>query len=114
MARKILIDCDPGLDDALALLLAHGDPNLELVGVTTVGGNVGLQKTTANALRLREYLGFTKVPVAAGAAEPLVRPAVDAAHVHGEHGLGSVTLPDATLPADGRRAAEFIVDALQG
>jgi purine nucleosidase len=113
MAKKILIDCDPGLDDALALLLAHGDPDLELVGVTTVGGNVGLQKTTANALRLREYLGFPKVPVAAGAAAPLVRPAVDAAHVHGEHGLGSVTLPDATLPVDGRRAAEFIVDALR-
>ena len=113
MARKILIDCDPGLDDALALLLAHGDPDLELVGVTTVGGNVGLQKTTANALRLREYLGFPKVPVAAGAAEPLVRPAVDAAHVHGEHGLGSVRLPDATLPVEGRRAAEFIVDALR-
>ncbi len=113
MARKILLDCDPGLDDALALLLAHGDPNIDLVGVTTVGGNVGLQKTTANALRLREYLGFPTVPVASGAAQPLVRPAVDAAHVHGEHGLGSVVLPDATLPLDPRSAAEFIVDALR-
>ena len=113
MARKILLDCDPGLDDALALLLAHGDPNLDLVGVTTVGGNVGLQKTTANALRLREYLGFPTVPVASGAAQPLVRAAVDAAHVHGEHGLGSVVLPDATLPLDPRSAAEFIVSALR-
>ncbi len=52
MAKKVLIDCDPGLDDALALLLAHGDPGLELVGVTTVGGNVGLDRTTENALRV--------------------------------------------------------------
>lgn len=114
MAKKLLLDCDPGLDDALALLLAHGDPDLELVGVTTVGGNVGLQKTTANALRLREYLGFTSVPVARGAAEPLVRKPVDAAHVHGEHGLGSIVLPDASLPVDDRSAAQFIIDTLRG
>ena len=71
MAKKILLDCDPGLDDALALLLAHGDPNLELVGVTTVGGNVGLPRTTANALALREYLHFEQVPIARGAGAPL-------------------------------------------
>jgi purine nucleosidase len=67
MTFKILLDCDPGLDDALALLLAHGDPNIDLVAVTTVGGNVSIEKTTRNALELREYLGFTEVPVAAGA-----------------------------------------------
>jgi purine nucleosidase len=113
MARKILIDCDPGLDDALALLLAHGDPDLELVGVTTVGGNVGLQNTTRNALQLREYLGFDKVPVAKGAAEPLTREARNASHVHGEGGLGSVVLPDATLPLSEQHAVDFIVQTLK-
>lgn len=113
VAKKVLIDCDPGLDDALALLLAHGDPGLELVGVTTVGGNVGLDRTTENALRLREYLKFPTVPVAAGAGEPLVRPAVTAEHVHGQSGLGSVELPAATLPLDGRHAVDLIVQLIR-
>lgn len=113
MSRKILIDCDPGLDDALALLLAHGDPGLELVGVTTVGGNVKLENTTRNALQLREYLGFAKVPVAAGAAGPLTRQARDAAHVHGAGGLGDVVLPEATLPVHDDHAVDFIIDTLR-
>jgi len=113
MARSILIDCDPGLDDALALLLAHGDPNLNLVGVTTVGGNVGLETTTRNALQLREYLGFDKVPVAAGAAEPLTRQVRDAAHVHGAGGLGDVVLPEAVLEAHDDHAVDFIIDTLR-
>ncbi|MCU1579954.1 MAG: nucleoside hydrolase [Rhodoglobus sp.] len=113
MAHNILLDCDPGLDDALALLLAHGDPNLVLVGVTTVGGNVGLQNTTRNALQLREYLKFPAVPVSAGAAEPLTREVRDAAHVHGAGGLGNVVLPEATLPVTGQHAADFIIDTLR-
>lgn len=113
MAHSILLDCDPGLDDALALLLAHGDPTLELVGVTTVGGNVGLQTVTKNALELREYLRFPTVPVSAGAAEPLTRAARDAAHVHGAGGLGSVTLPAATLPLSGSHAVDFIIETLR-
>jgi purine nucleosidase len=120
MASKILLDCDPGLDDALALLLAHGDPDLELVGVTTVGGNVTLEHTSRNALELREYLGFTSVPIAAGAAGPIVpetasavREARDAAQVHGERGLGDVVLPAATLPLSGRHAVDFIIDTIR-
>ncbi len=113
MARQILLDCDPGLDDALALLLAHGDPNLELVGVTTVGGNVKLENTTRNALQLREYLRFDKVPVAQGAAEPLTREVRDAAHVHGAGGLGNVVLPEATLPLDKRHAVDLIIETLK-
>jgi purine nucleosidase len=113
MAHNILLDCDPGLDDALALLLAHGDPNLVLVGVTTVGGNVGLQNTTRNALQLREYLKFPTVPVSAGAAEPLTREVRDAAHVHGAGGLGNVVLPEATLPVTGQHAADFIIETLR-
>jgi len=109
MSHKILLDCDPGLDDALALLLAHGDPNIELVGVTTVGGNVGLDNTTRNALQLREYLRFPTVPISAGAGEPLKGEVRDAAHVHGAEGLGNVVLPEATLPLTGQHAADFII-----
>ncbi len=109
---RLILDCDPGLDDALALLLAHADPRLELVAVTTVGGNVGLAATTRNALRLREYLGFDSVPVAAGAEEPLVRVAENAAHVHGDSGLGDLVLPDARLDVDPAHAVELIVETL--
>lgn len=112
-AKKLLLDCDPGLDDALALVLAHGDPNLELVAVTTVGGNVALENTTRNALELREYLGFTDVPVAAGAAGPLVREARNAAEVHGVGGLGDVILPEARLPLDGAHAVDLIINTLR-
>jgi purine nucleosidase len=113
MPYSIILDCDPGLDDALALLLAHGDPDLRLVGVTTVGGNVSLDKTIRNALELREYLGFTDVPVSAGAEGPLARPLVDASHVHGPRGLGDVALPAATLPDTGEHAADFIVTTVR-
>lgn len=111
-AKKLLLDCDPGLDDALAILLAHGDPQLELVAVTAVGGNVSLETTTRNALDLREYLGFPQVPVAAGAAGPLVREARNAAEVHGIGGLGDVVLPRASLPLDPRGAVELIVETI--
>lgn len=111
--RKLLIDCDPGLDDALALLLAHGDPDLELVAVTTVGGNVALQNTTRNALELREYIGFTHVPVAAGAAGPLVREPKNAAEVHGPGGLGDVILPKSKLPPDAAHAIDVIINTLR-
>lgn len=110
---KLLLDCDPGLDDALALLLAHSDPTLELVGVTTVGGNVALDNTTRNALELREYLGFTEVPVASGAVGPLVRETKNAAEVHGPGGLGDVILPHATLPVDERTAIQLIIETLR-
>lgn len=112
-AKKLLLDCDPGLDDALALVLAHGDPNLDLVAVTTVGGNVALENTTRNALELREYLGFTGIPVAAGAAGPLVREAKNAAEVHGAGGLGDVILPKAELPLDGAHAVDLIINTLE-
>jgi purine nucleosidase len=113
MSFKILLDCDPGLDDALALLLAHGDPTIELVAVTTVGGNVSIEKTTRNALELREYLGFTDVPIAAGAGEPLTGAVQSAEHVHGEDGLGDVTLPAATLPVSTSSAVDLLLATVQ-
>jgi inosine-uridine nucleoside N-ribohydrolase len=96
----IVLDCDPGHDDAIALLLALASPELELLGVTTVYGNQTLEKTTANALRVLELAGRADVPVAAGAEEPLARERVVAAHVHGESGLDGPALPPpATEPA---------------
>ncbi|WP_248959309.1 nucleoside hydrolase [Sphaerisporangium perillae] len=111
--KKIIIDCDPGIDDALAITLAHGSPALSILGVTTVGGNVDLAYTTGNALRLREFLGFPGVPVIPGSAGALLRSRVNAASVHGEHGLGGARLPEATLPVGEGHAADFIIETLK-
>ncbi len=110
---KLLIDCDPGIDDALALALAAGSPYLEVVGVTTVGGNVDLARTTANALALREFLDLGDVPVTPGAAGALLRKTVRAAHVHGSTGLGDAVLPPPTRPACEGHAVDFIVNTLR-
>jgi inosine-uridine nucleoside N-ribohydrolase len=93
MTTAILLDCDPGHDDAIALLLALASPELELLGVTTVAGNQTLEKTTANAIRVLDFVGCDDVPVAAGASAPLVREPYVAAHVHGESGLDGPDLP---------------------
>ena len=89
----VIIDCDPGHDDAIALLLALASPEIELVGVTTVHGNQTLDKTTDNALRVLALVGREDVPVAMGADRPLVREPHVAAHVHGESGLDGPELP---------------------
>jgi inosine-uridine nucleoside N-ribohydrolase len=108
MATKIILDTDPGHDDAIALLLALASPEVELLGVTTVAGNQTLAKTTANALKILEFVARTDVPVHAGAFRPLVREQWVAEHVHGESGLDGPDLPDPqTAPADGH-AIEFI------
>lgn len=95
----IWIDCDPGTDDAAALLTAHRLPELEIVGVSAVAGNVCLEKTLRNALALREFMG-ADFPVYAGAAQPLMRPAQDASEYHGSEGLGPVTLPQPVKAAE--------------
>jgi purine nucleosidase/pyrimidine-specific ribonucleoside hydrolase len=104
----VLIDSDPGQDDAIALLLALASPELELLGVTTVAGNQTLEKTTANALKVLELAGRHDVPVAAGAERPLVRDLVVAADAHGETGLDGPDLP----PPRGRPVAQHAVDFL--
>jgi inosine-uridine nucleoside N-ribohydrolase len=108
----IILDCDPGHDDAIALLLALASPELELLGVTTTYGNQTLEKTTANALRVLELAGRTDVPVATGAAEPLTRPLVVAAHVHGESGLDGPTLPPPTAQPVSHDAVVWIAGAV--
>ena len=96
MSIPIVIDCDPGHDDAIAILLALASPEVELRGLTTVAGNQTLDKTTRNALKVLELVGRTDVPVAAGADKPLRRPLRTAAHVHGESGLEGPDLPEPT------------------
>jgi len=111
MSKKIplLIDTDPGVDDALALLMAFADARHDVVGLTVAAGNVGLQHTTGNALKLCEVAGREDVPVFAGAADPLVYPAEDAAHVHGRDGFGDVGLPPATRALEAEHAALAIL-----
>jgi len=104
----ILIDCDPGHDDAIALLLALASPEFELLGVTTVAGNQTLEKTTANAVRVLDFVGRDDIPVAAGADRPLVRDPFVAAYVHGETGLDGPDLP----PPQRQPLAEHAVDFL--
>ena len=109
--QKIIIDCDPGIDDALALAFAAGHPELDLRGITTVAGNVGLDKTTANALRVRDFVGMPDVPVVAGCPGPLLRPPLHARDVHGDSGLGAASIPAASSgPADGH-AVDFLASA---
>jgi inosine-uridine nucleoside N-ribohydrolase len=92
MATAILLDCDPGHDDAIALLLALASPELHVLGVTTVHGNQTLEKTTANALRVLELAGRLDIPVAGGAAQPLVRE-LQVPHTSTESGLDGPELP---------------------
>ena len=106
----LLIDTDPGVDDALALLMALADGRHEVVGLTIVAGNVGLEHTVANALRICQVAGRDDVPVFPGCDRPLLHPAPDAAYVHGVDGLGDVGLPPATRAAEARHAAEAIIE----
>jgi inosine-uridine nucleoside N-ribohydrolase len=112
-ATKILLDCDPGHDDAIALLLALASPELELLGVTTVAGNQTLEKTTANAIRLLEFAGRTDVPVAAGADRPLLREQYVASYVHGETGLDGPDLPAAQGKPLDRHAVDFLAEKIR-
>jgi inosine-uridine nucleoside N-ribohydrolase len=106
MTLPAIIDCDPGHDDAMAILL--GARRLDLKGVTSVHGNVALEKTTRNARQVLELADLTDVPVAQGLATPLVRPPTHAPEVHGESGLDGAELPLPTIPLQGVDAVEFI------
>jgi len=104
----IILDCDPGHDDAIAILLAVASPELDLQAVTTVSGNQTLDKTTNNALRVLELAGRTDIPVYAGADAPFVRKRDVAAHVHGESGLDGPDLPPPSQSAQPEHAVEFL------
>jgi len=112
MATKIILDCDPGHDDAIAMLLAWGNPDIELVGVTTVMGNQAIEKVTRNALAVARVAGITGVPFARGAHRPLVREVEVADSIHGESGLDGPVLPEPTITLDPRHAVDFIIDTI--
>lgn len=110
--RKIILDCDPGHDDAVAILLAVGDPRIDLIGVTTVGGNQSLDKVTYNARAVLEKAHARQVPVHAGCDRPLVRPQEVAASIHGQTGLDGVELPEPTRPLDPSHAVDWIIETI--
>ena len=111
--QRILIDCDPGVDDAIALLLALAAPTeIELLGITCVAGNVPLAQTVRNALRVCALAGRADIPVLAGCARAIMNPAIRGSDVHGTDGLGDSALPDAPHgPAPGH-AVDFIIDTI--
>lgn len=112
--RKIIIDTDPGQDDAVAILLALSSPEeIDLLAVTTVAGNVPLWRTTENALKVLELGGGTEVPVYSGCARPMRRQPVTAEHVHGETGLNGVELRTPKRSAEPIHAVDYLVDTLR-
>ena len=113
MTTPIVIDCDPGHDDAMAILLALASPEVELRGITTVAGNQTLDKTTRNALKVLELANRTDIPVAAGADRPLVRELRTAANVHGESGLDGPDLPEPTTTPVAGHAADLLAEWLE-
>jgi len=110
MARPIIIDTDPGQDDAVAILLALASPQLDVLGITTVAGNVPQPLVTTNALKLCELVGRTDVPVFAGAHHPLVRELFTAEYVHGPSGIDGTDLPDPVTTVQSKHAVDFIID----
>jgi inosine-uridine nucleoside N-ribohydrolase len=112
VAQKIILDCDPGIDDALAIAFAAGHPAIELCGITTVAGNVGLDLTTPNAQRVCEFIGAAGTPVTPGSPAPLLRPPIDARKVHGESGLGGVRLPDPAGAPSGGHAIDYLIETI--
>lgn len=113
MPIPVIIDCDPGHDDAMALLLALASPELELVAVTTVAGNQTIDKVTSNAIRVLDVARAHHVPVAAGADRALVHPARVARDVHGDSGLDGPDLPPPSRPPVPKHAVELIADKLR-
>lgn len=112
-ARKIIIDTDPGQDDAVAILLALASPELDVLGISCVAGNVPLPLTSKNARIVCELAGRTDIKVYAGCDRPLARPLVTAEHVHGKTGLDGMDLPDPTMALQDQHSVEFIIETLR-
>ena len=115
MTRALLIDTDPGIDDAVAIALALGSPEVDVIGISTVGGNSGLAATTNNALRLLEFFGRTDIPVASGYDEPYGRPKMETGYepVHGHDGLAGVDLPQPTTKVVSTDAPAFLAEKIR-
>ena len=110
MSRRIILDCDPGHDDAMAILLARGAEEIQLAAITTVAGNHPLELTTLNALRMCTLAGIDDVPVAAGCAAPLTRPLVTAPEIHGTEGLEGHAWGEPSVRAVPDHAVDVIID----
>ena len=110
--RLIVIDTDPGIDDAIGILLALASPAFSIRGMTTVAGNIGLDTTTRNAGRLLAFAGREDIPVLAGAAAPLSQPGPEPLNLHGKDGIGGVDLPDPMRQPESRTAVEWLADLL--
>lgn len=108
MAIPMLLDCDPGYDDAVAIWLAAASPAIDLLGITTVAGNQTLPKTTLNARRICSVAGITSVPIAAGRARPLHGQLRAAADIHGESGLDGPEFGEPTVQTESVNAVEFL------
>ncbi|MGH2380505.1 MAG: nucleoside hydrolase [Candidatus Limnocylindria bacterium] len=108
--RRVVLDCDPGHDDAMAILLAAASPAIQLEAITTVAGNQALEKTSLNARRVCSVAGIHDVPIAAGCDRPLHRAAVFAAEIHGASGLDGVDWPEPTVALDPRHAVDLIIE----
>ncbi|GAB4265923.1 MAG: nucleoside hydrolase [Pararhodobacter sp.] len=113
MPRKIIIDTDPGQDDAVAILLALASPELEVLGITCVAGNVPLALTAINARKVCELAGRRDVKVFAGCDRPLARALVTAEYVHGKTGLDGIDLPAPEMPLQKAHAVDFLIDTLR-
>ena len=111
--QSLIIDTDPGQDDAVAILLALASPEIKLLGITTVAGNVPLALTQENARKICDLAGRTDMQVFAGLDRPLVRPLVTAEHVHGRTGLDGPVLPDPETPLQEQHAVDYIIDTLR-
>lgn len=111
--KRIILDCDPGHDDAIAIMLAAGDPALELAAITTVAGNQTIDKVTRNARIVATLCGLTDVPIAAGASLPLVRAQRIAPDIHGETGLDGPDMPEPAIDLDPRHAVDVIIDTIR-
>lgn len=112
MPKRIILDCDPGHDDAIAILLAGGCPEIELTAITTVAGNQTLDKTTLNARRVCTVAGLHDVPVFAGCDRPLLRPAITAPEIHGASGLDGPVFGEPTVPVQNEHAVDYLVETL--
>jgi inosine-uridine nucleoside N-ribohydrolase len=110
--QKVILDMDPGIDDALSLILALKSPEIQILGISTVAGNAPVEMTSANARRVLEYMNATNIPVAIGAAKPLNHPLTDALNHHGPDGLGQCGLPPPRLPLHPAKAWDFLAQLI--
>ena len=112
MKHKIILDCDPGHDDAIAILLAAHHPEIDLLAITTVAGNQSVEKTTRNALKVCSLANIRQVPIAKGLDRPLLRPAHHAPDIHGESGMDGPHISEPDIELDPRHAVDLLIELL--